>query len=163
MATRKYRRQEASPEFRLRLTAAQADVDELGHISNIAYVRWVQEAAVAHSEAVGWAHADYLALGAVFVVRKHELEYLRPAYAGDEVELLTHVAWWRAAVTERQTEVRRVSDGALLVRATTLWAMVATATGRPTRIPLQLEDAFYGERGGVGDEPPVGHGPGRAS
>lgn len=150
MTTGKHHSDLPSPEFRLRMTASADDVDELGHISNIAYVRWIQEAAVAHSEAVGWKHADYLALGAIFVVRKHEVEYLLPAFGGDEIELVTHVAWWRAAVTERQTRILRASDGALLVRAKTLWALVSIDTGRPTRIPRTLEKAFYAAGGDGG-------------
>lgn len=132
-----------SPEYTLRIVASQDDVDTLGHISNIAYVRWIQEVAVSHSDAVGFTQADYEAFGAIFVVRKHTVEYLRSAFAGDEIILSTHIAWWRAAITERRTRILRASDDALLVEAQTLWALVSTTTGRPTRIPQQLERAFY--------------------
>lgn len=132
----------ASPEFRLRITAPQSDVDILGHISNIAIVRWIQDAAWAHSVAVGLDHPDYVALGAVFVVRKHEVEYLRSAFGGDEIDLITHVQWWKAAISERQTRIVRVSDGAVIAQAKTLWAFVSATTMRPTRIPQRIADAF---------------------
>ena len=137
-----------SPEFRMTMVASQEDVDELGHISNIAYVRWIQDVAVAHSDSVGYSQADYEALGAIFVVRKHTVEYLRSAFAGDEIILSTHIAWWRAAVTERRTQVLRGTDGVVLVEASTLWAFVSITTGKPTRISPELEAAFYPDRAG---------------
>ena len=128
------------------MVASHEDVDSLGHISNIAYVQWIQDVAVSHSEAVGFSQADYESIGAVFVVRKHTIEYLRAAFAGDEVELTTHLAWWRAAVTDRRTVVTRVVDGTVLVEASTLWAFASTKTGHPTRIPKAVLEAFYGEQ-----------------
>lgn len=133
-----------SPEFRLLQLAPEADVDDLGHISNIAYVRYVQDVATAHSTAVGLPHARYEEMGAVFVVRRHEIDYLSPALGGDELQLRTHVSWFRGATSERQTQILRASDGRELARATTLWAYVAMPSGRPRRIPKEVSDAFYG-------------------
>jgi acyl-CoA thioesterase FadM len=56
--------------FRMTFIASAEDIDELGHVSNIAYVRWLQDAATRHSAAVGLELADYLRLGGVFVVRR---------------------------------------------------------------------------------------------
>jgi acyl-CoA thioester hydrolase len=133
----------ASPEFRMRSVAPASDVDELGHISNIAYVRWIQEVAVAHSTAVGFTTQDYLARGAIFVVRKHEVEYLSSALAGDVVELITHLASFRGAQSQRHTRIVRVADGVDLVHAITKWVFVRTDNGRPTRIASDLQQAFY--------------------
>jgi acyl-CoA thioester hydrolase len=128
--------------FRHELVARPDDMDELGHVSNITYVRWLQLAATEHSAAVGWNTAAYRALGAVFVVRRHEIDYRAPAYAGERIELCTWVEWWRTASSQRRTEIRRLSDGVLLVGAATLWALVAFEGGRPRRIPDELRRAF---------------------
>ena len=120
-------------------------MDELGHISNIAYVRWIQDVATAHSTAVGFPHARYQGIGSVFVVRKHEIEYLKATFAGDDIELVTHVAWFRGATSERRTRIIRCGDGAELVRAATLWAFVAIDSGKPRRIPPEVSQAFYSE------------------
>lgn len=120
-------------------------MDELGHISNIAYVRWIQDVAQAHSTAVGFTHARYQELGSIFVVRRHEIDYLSSTFAGDELEMVTHVAWFRGATTERMTRILRSRDGVELVRASTLWAFVAIATARPRRIPPVVSEAFYAE------------------
>lgn len=124
------------------IVPVSSDVDELLHVSNIVYVRWIQDVAKAHSAAVGWDHEAYIKLGGVFVVRRHEVEYLASAYAGEEIRLTTWIAGWSAATSERRTRIERVKDGRELARATTLWAFIAMDSGRPRRIPRELSEAF---------------------
>lgn len=131
-----------APRHRLELVAEPEDIDELGHVSNITYVRWIQLAATAHSAALGWDHAAYRRLGAVFVVKRHEIEYRAPALAGDRIQICTWVDWWRTASTMRRTEITR--DSTLLASSATVWALVAIDSGRPTRIPDQLRRPFSG-------------------
>src|SRR5689334_18672732 len=47
----------ASPECRLEVTVDRNDVDGLGHVNNIVYVRWLQDVAMAHAFAVWLSHA----------------------------------------------------------------------------------------------------------
>jgi acyl-CoA thioester hydrolase len=129
-------------EFRLDIEVQPDDVDELGHVNNIVYVRWLQDVAVAHSTAVGLDPQAYQRLGGAFIVRKHEIEYLAPAFLGERIALCTTVAWFRAATTERRTRVLRASDGAQLARASTLWAFVTSDGGRPRRIPPEVRQPF---------------------
>ena len=128
--------------FRATRIAQPEDIDELGHVSNIAYVRWVQDVATQHSSAVGLDFQAYQRLGGVFVVRRHEIDYLVPALVHDEIELLTHVESWKGAASERKTRIVRLRDGVLLARATTRWAYVSLTTGRPSRIPETIQHAF---------------------
>jgi acyl-CoA thioester hydrolase len=132
----------ASAEYLLELTVSEADVDALRHVNNIVYVRWLQDVAMAHSIAVGITHARLLEIGAVFVVRKHEIEYLRPGFLGERITLRTYVTWWKGASCERATRIERASDGVTLAKARTLWAFVTADTGRPTRIPAEVVEAF---------------------
>lgn len=136
------RTQRSSPEFRLQITAEASDIDELGHVSNIAYVRWIQDAAAAHSAAVGLTWDDYQRIGGMFVVRRHEIEYLRPALLADRIELVTWVADIRGAASHRRTRIVRLQDGVELAHATTVWAYVVRETGRPARIPESIACAF---------------------
>ena len=126
--------------FSLKVVVAQDDIDWLGHVSNLAYLRWVQDAARAHSTACGLADADYLSRGQSFVVRKHEIEYLRPAFAGDELTLETRVATMGAASSLRRTRVLRGEE--VLVRAATDWAYIDIARGRVVRIPEEIKARF---------------------
>lgn len=126
------------------IVAAPEDIDGLGHVSNLVYVRWVQDVAAAHSTAVGYGLDAYRDLGLVFVVRRHEIDYLRPAYAGDSIRLRTWVESWKAATSVRMTSIWRIGDGepVELARASTLWALVAMDSGRPRRIPDELRQVF---------------------
>ncbi len=122
--------------------ARAEDCDELGHVSNLVYLRWVLEAAQAHSEAVGWSLQRYLEAGTVWVVRSHEITYLRPAQPGDPIEVRTWVESFKAASSPRCTEILRASDGTLLARARTIWALMGTKNGRPCRIPPEMRADF---------------------
>jgi acyl-CoA thioester hydrolase len=122
------------------MVVPESDIDRLGHASNVAYLRWIQEAATGHSERVGLDFDAYVELGAVFVVRRHEIDYLKPALAGDAVELETWIESWSAATSIRRTRILRGRDE--LVRAATTWAFVNATNGRPMRIPERVRDAF---------------------
>jgi acyl-CoA thioester hydrolase len=124
----------------LRFTVEEADIDRLGHASNIAYVRWLQDASVAHSAAVGFGLEDYRRLGGVFVVRRHEIDYLRPVLRGDRLEVRTWIGSAAAARCVRITEIR-LAD-AVVARAETTFAYVEDASGRPMRIPEPIRSAF---------------------
>ncbi|MEZ4301592.1 MAG: thioesterase family protein [Polyangiaceae bacterium] len=131
-----------SPRFQREFSAGAEVIDELSHVSNVAYVGWIQDIAKAHSAAVGWDSAAYFALGAVFVVRRHEIEYLASIREGERVRAVTWIEKWSAATSERHTRIERASDGTVAVRAKTVWAMIDFASGRPRRVPKEIRDAF---------------------
>jgi acyl-CoA thioester hydrolase len=134
----------ASPGFATEIAVAADDIDELGHVSNVVYVRWILHAAQAHSRAVGYDFAAYQRLGAVFVVRRHEVDYLASALAGDRILLRTWVDSLKAASSVRMTSILRLhADREVeLARGRTLWALIDLETGRPRRIPDELRAAF---------------------
>ena len=134
--------EKASPEFCMEIIPTEDEIDELGHVSNVAYVRWIQDIAKAHSAAIGLDHATYERIGKVFVVRKHEVEYLAPAFLGERIVLFTHVAGWKGATSERRTRIVRQKNGQELARAVTLWAFVSKTNGRPRRIDRDVIHAF---------------------
>src|SRR3954468_3925811 len=106
----------ASPAvFTLAIEVGEDDIDMLGHASNIAYVRWVQDVAVAHSAAVGLDMEKYSQLGAVFVVRRHEIDYLRPVVRGETLQLRTWIDSASAAKCKRATEIVRVGTPEVVV------------------------------------------------
>lgn len=126
--------------FQLPITATDADIDELDHVSNLVYLRWVLEVAMAHSRAKGWDHPEYRALGSVFIVRRHELDYLVPVLRGERVIAETWVASWKAASCVRATEIKRGDQ--VVLRAATTWVFVSMTSGKPQRIPEDLLTAF---------------------
>ncbi|HEX3764153.1 MAG TPA: acyl-CoA thioesterase [Kofleriaceae bacterium] len=116
------------------------DIDDLGHVSNLVYLRWVAEVAMAHSRARGWNIARYRAHGAAFMVRRHEIDYIAQVTLGQELRAETWVDSWRAASCIRKTELFR--DTILVARAATTWAMIGLTSGRPQRISDELLAAF---------------------
>ena len=123
-------------------TVGAGEIDPLGHASNVAYVEWMQAAALAHSAAQGWPADRYRTLGLGWVVRAHSIEYLQPAMAGDAIVVPTWVATMRKATSSRRYRICRRSDGAVLATAETRWAFVDYASNQPTRIPREIAQAF---------------------
>ena len=117
-------------------------IDELGHVSNLKYLAWMQDIAIQHSAARGWPVERYLENGAVWVVRSHFITYLRPAFAGETITLGTWVAELKQRSSSRRYLVRRASDQQALVEAETIWVYVDRQSGRPRRIPDELRAAF---------------------
>ena len=126
--------------FAIPITPAAADIDELGHVSNLVYLRWVMDVAMAHSRARGWDWARYRALGAAFMVRRHEIDYVAQVTLGEQLRAETWVDSWRLASCIRKTELLR--DGKVVARAATTWAMISLASGRPQKIPDDLAALF---------------------
>jgi len=106
-----------------------AEIDELGHAGNFHYVRWMQQAAVAHSDINGWPAARYRSIGAGWVVRSHQITYLKPAFEGVRLTSL------------RRYEIRR-DDGELLATAATDWAFMNYEKQKAVRIPAEVAAAF---------------------
>ena len=134
-------RVETSGVFEHLLTVPQEAVDENGHVSNVAYVQWMQDAAVCHSDRQGCTR-ETQAIGATWVVRSHRIEYFLPAFAGDRIVILTWVSDFRKVRSLRKYRFIRLDDDALLARAETDWVFVDAASGRPRAIPKQISDAF---------------------
>lgn len=120
---------------------AQA-IDVQGHVSNLAYVEWMQDVAIEHSAAVGWPMRRYLDLGAGWVVRSHFIEYLRPAFADEVLSAHTWLPRFDQRSTPRRYLFVRGSDRTVVARAETAWVFVDLTTGRRQRIPPELLEAF---------------------
>jgi acyl-CoA thioester hydrolase len=126
--------------FRQDIAVPDEAIDAFGHVNNQRYIAWMQEVATAHSAVNGWPMERYLQTGAAWVVRSHFIEYLRPAFAGDQVEIFTWAASLALREVTRKYAFRRVDQ--LLARAETKWVYVDIKSGRPKRIPEELLASF---------------------
>jgi len=138
------------PVFRLQFRVPAEVVDANRHVNNIAYVQWMQDAAIAHAEACGGARFAQEQGGSWFV-RMHRIEYLKPAFLNDELTVLTWVADWRKVRSLRRYRFIRSSDQTVLAEGETEWVFVDAATGRPRIIPDRIVAVF-----GVATEASVG-------
>jgi acyl-CoA thioester hydrolase len=134
----------APPEvFELAIAVEPLDIDELGHVNNVTYVRWVQDAAVAHWQARA-AAGDQERLR--WIVVRHEIDYKQAARIGDEIQARTWVGLATRATFERFTELRRAADGALLAKARTVWCPIDVGTRRPVAVSASVRERFSVEK-----------------
>ena len=125
--------------FEKAITALPADIDELGHVNNAAWVRWIQDMATSHWEAV--APPEHQA-AYVWVVTRHEIDYLRSVGPGESVVGRTWVGEApKGARFDRHVEFVG-DDGKPRVRARTTWAILDKASGRPLRVPPEVAAPF---------------------
>lgn len=117
-------------------------IDQQGHVSNLAYVAWMQDVAIEHSAAAGWPMDRYLAIGAGWVVRSHFIEYLRPVFADERLAVHTWVPRFDQRATPRKYLFVREHDGRLVAEAETKWVFVDLTTGRRCSLPPELLNAF---------------------
>jgi acyl-CoA thioester hydrolase len=128
--------------FEYRHCVRADEIDALGHANNLAYLAWMQAAALAHSAAQGWPGEDYHRLGSGWVVRSHRINYMLPAFASDELVVRTWVATMKKASSLRRYDAVRPADGKTLAQAATDWAFVDFTTGLPRRVPGEIRQAF---------------------
>lgn len=120
-------------------TATPADIDELGHVNNAVWVRWIQELAVAHWQAVApAAQRDAY----VWVVTRHEIDYRGNLAPGGTVVGETWVPEPpRGARFDRHFRFAGPT-GRVLVEGVTTWAMLDRATGRLMRVRPDIAAPF---------------------
>lgn len=120
------------------ISVKKEDLDELNHVNNVVYLSYLQEAAISHwystapkeiAEAIRW------------VVRKHEIEYFKPAHETDQLTVNTWVSNFTQISSERHYEIKRGEE--LLVKASTLWIALDAKKMKPTRIPISEIKSFF--------------------
>jgi acyl-CoA thioester hydrolase len=125
--------------FTRTFTAAPADIDELGHVNNAVWVRWIQDMATSHWQAV--AAPEHIA-AYIWVVTRHEIDYRGNIAAG---EIVTARTWIESEPKGAQFD-RRVDfvddAGKVIVRANTTWAMLDKTTGRLVRVRPEVSAPF---------------------
>ena len=116
--------------FQHPLTILPSDIDDLGHVNNVVYLRWVQETSAAH-----WAvlSTEGIRQAYAWVVARHEIDYKASALPGDDL----HAETW-VGETEGVRSVRYVNilnkTGRVLAAARTTWVLIDAVTGRPKKI-----------------------------
>lgn len=118
------------------------EVDWQGHANNVFYLHWLLDAAIAHSDVLGWNKDRYVDLGMAWVAKSHLIEYLSPAFEGDSLVIRTWISELRRVTSQRRYEIRRASDDVLVARAESKWAFVDVESGSPRRVPDEVQQAF---------------------
>lgn len=121
-------------------TPTAEDIDELGHVNNAVWVRWIQDMATAHWAAV----ADPVHVAAyIWVVTRHEIDYRGNVALGESVTAKTWIEKQpRGPTFDRRVEFATAA-GKTIVSANTTWAMIDRASGRLCRVPAEVAAPFF--------------------
>ncbi len=128
-----------SKPFTLQFTPTPADIDELGHVNNAVWVRWIQDMATAHWTAT--ASPEHVA-AYIWVVTRHEIDYRGNVALGESVTGRTWIeSQPKGAQFDRRVEFVNAA-GKTIVSANTTWAMLDRASGRLMRVRDEVAAPF---------------------
>jgi acyl-CoA thioester hydrolase len=125
------------------------DTDFSGLVYHASYLRWCERGRSDLLRLLGVRHADLIAPGegaepAAFVVRRLEIDYLRPARIDDVLEVSTETAEMSGAYLLLIQHVRR---GDVTLCKVVVKVVLVSQSGKPMRLPPAVRDAFAA-RGG---------------
>ncbi|NJW51431.1 acyl-CoA thioesterase [Salinimicrobium oceani] len=122
------------------LKVTPSDLDDLNHVNNVRYVQWIQDIAKDHWEvrATGELKKNF-----IWVVIRHEIDYKKQAFLGDDILVETYVGETTFVTSERFVNIRNAESGEILVAAKSMWCLLDASSKRPTRITEELRTVFH--------------------
>ena len=121
------------------IIVSKNDLDELNHVNNIKYVNWILEIAKIHwrslvsDETLGNYH---------WVLLEHQIKYLNPALLNDRIRIKTYVEETKEIKSSRIVNIYNKDTDKLLVTSRTIWCLISSKSGKPTRITNEIKEAF---------------------
>ena len=125
--------------FEKLITVVQDDLDELNHVNNVRYVKWVNDFAKEH-----WLQnaSEDICNDFFWVLLNHHIEYKNPAFLNDIVKLKTYVIKAEGVTSTRVVEMFNSKTNKLLIKSETNWCLISSKTQRPTRINSDIANLF---------------------
>ncbi len=121
--------------FRLSISIQKNDIDELGHVNNVVYLRWVQEVAAGHWNVVA---SPELKTKYSWVVLRHEIDYRLPVFLTDKIIGSTWVGEYHGARFERYVKLCHIDSDKVVAEAKTMWCLLDAHTMKPRRIDEEI-------------------------
>ena len=87
--------------FTLTITVSSEDIDTLHHVNNLVYVKWMDKIATTHWN---FLTKDNPLPQYIWVVMRHEIDYLKQATLGDEIVVKTWVGETKGITSVRFME-----------------------------------------------------------
>ena len=115
------------------IIVSENEIDDLNHVNNIHYIKWVQEAAQKH-----WGILSNTNLDAsyVWVILRHEVDYISSAKLHDKITINTWIGNSYGVKSERFVEIKKASE--IIAKAKTIWCLLDKKTMKPARIPSEI-------------------------
>ena len=115
--------------FEHKIVVSAKDIDNLNHVNNAVYVKWMDDIASKHWSLLTKNHPD---LNCIWVVNKHEITYKNQALLGDVLTAKTWIGETKGVTSERFIEFYK--EDVLLVSSKTIWVLLDAKSFKPTRI-----------------------------
>ncbi len=125
--------------FEYEITVMPEHLDQQAHVNNVVYVQWMQEIANRHWKSVNTGGPED---NAIWVVRRHEIDYLNQAMLHDRLLLRTWTGEHTTSTWYRHCEIIRMKDQKKIITSKSVWVLLNPATGRPKRIDEKMLQRF---------------------
>jgi acyl-CoA thioester hydrolase len=125
--------------FEKLITVTKDDLDELNHVNNVRYIKWVNDVAKEH-----WLQnaLEYICKEYFWVLISHHIEYKNSALLNDIIKLKTYVIKTEGVTSTRIVEMYHNKTQKLLIKSETKWCLMSSKTLRPTRINSEIANLF---------------------
>jgi len=112
-------------------------IDFNNHVNNLVYLQWALDISGEHWHLLAGSEVtdQYF-----WVVRKHEIEYLKQAFEGDELEIKTYVENIRGPFSERIVQIYKESE--LIVKVKSNWCFLERSSQKLKRVPEEVQALF---------------------
>ena len=104
-------------------------IDGLNHVNNVVYLQWVNDFSEKHWNLLAGKEIKEKYL---WVVLRHELDYMNQAFLDDEITVLTWVGESSGVKSIRHVEIYK--GDVILLKARSTWCLLEMKSLRPTRI-----------------------------
>ena len=125
------------PATELGVLVEKDAIDEFDHVNNGYYLRWVQEAVLAHWHA--YAPTEYTDR-IIWFAAEHHVFYRRPAVLDDQLDLRVWAEGARGAIAFFNVTFSRA--GKRICDVTSGWSCIDRTLGRAIRVPEELIRIF---------------------
>lgn len=123
-------------DFIYRVIIPPQAIDMHGHMNNVYYFTLMQEAAFAHSAAVGDTVEAQYKRGEIWLIRKNEIKYIKSVKMMDDVFIHTYTQADGKATSSRYFEFKK--DGEVIASGKTEFVYIDLKTNRPKAIPAEI-------------------------
>ncbi|MDA0911838.1 MAG: acyl-CoA thioesterase [Proteobacteria bacterium] len=127
--------------FKTHFNVMAEHIDANKHVSNIVYIKWMQDIAVMHSDACGWDTKRYHQNHCTWVAKTHFIDYIKQVFLGELIEARTWVDEIKRSTALRKYEFIN-QRGEIVAKAETNWVFINTETQRIQRVLPEVREDF---------------------
>ncbi len=129
-----------NPVFTHRFIVNEKPENYIRHVNNLRYLEWFIDAATEHAESLGWGMETCKSMGLAWVAKSHQIDYITPAYQGDELIIRTWIEKVSPTRITRRYECKR--DEQIIATASTVWVIVDYTSAKARALPKALKKKF---------------------